>query len=161
MSFNINELPTAFLSNNPKSDNLRKQLIKNTMGISECDQGILEKVFFSNENINLINQNLIYGIYIKSNKSIKISPQNPLSILIVMRFVFSQHARHLPYDIKGQIRDLNCKVLNELLPRVMTEATQHLAYIKEINEPRQLLPLPINATKGKRNDNISITNILT
>jgi uncharacterized protein YukJ len=159
--FDFKEMPVAFFADNVKANELRNQLIKNQVRISECEQGILEDVFFSEDNIDLINKQLIMSVYNKTKGEILISPQSSQSLIIVMRYIFLEYARHLPYDIVGQIRELNCMVVGEVLPKIITEATQRIDYLKEINGPRQINPLPIYASKGKRNDNPSISSIFT
>jgi hypothetical protein len=158
--FNLQEMPVAFFADNAKANELRNQLIKNQVRISECEQGMLEDVFFSEDNIDLINKQLIMSVYNKTGGEIRISPQSSQSLIIVMRYVFLEYARHLPYDIAGQIRELNCQVVGEIMPKIITESTQRIAYLKEINGPRSLPPLPTFASKGKRNDNQSISSIL-
>jgi uncharacterized protein YukJ len=149
--FNLIDVPSAFFCDNPKANAARDQLIKNQVRISECGQGQLEKNFFSDENISLINKQLIMSIYKKTKGQIKINEQSKGSLIIVMRYIYLEYARHLPYNIAGQIKDLNCQVVGEILPKIITEVTQRIAYLEEINNPRKLLPLPINVNKGHRN----------
>jgi hypothetical protein len=149
--FDIQDLPTAYFCDNIKANSLRNQLIKNQIRINECEQGDLETTFFSDENISLINRQLILSVFKKSNGQIKISDQSKESLIIVMRYVFLEYARHLPYDIIGQIRELNCQIVGEILPKIITEATQRIAYLEEINNPRKLIPLPVNVNKNNRN----------
>lgn len=155
--FGIQDLPTAYFCDNVKSNQLRTDLIKNQVRISECEQGDLENVFFSDENISLINKQLILSVFRKTGGKIKISDQSKESLIIVMRYVFLEHARHLPYDIKGQVIELNCRVVGEVLPKIITEANQRIDYLNEINGPRRILPNPINVNKG-RNRLVSTTN---
>jgi hypothetical protein len=68
-----------------------------------------------------------------------------------MRYIYLEYARHLPYDVAGQIRELNCQVVGEVLPKIITEATQRIAYLEEINGIRKIIPLPVNVNKGRRN----------
>ena len=152
-------IPNALFSENPNANAVRNQLIKNQVRISECEQGELETIFFSDENIVLINRQLILSIFNKTNGKIKISDQSKEQLIIVMRYVFLEHARHLPYDIKGQIKELNCRVVGEILPSIMTNATQRINYLDEINNPRKILPLPVNVHKGKQNLS-SVTTVL-
>lgn len=150
-SFSFNELPNAYLADNPKADELRKQVIKNQVRINENNQGMLEELFFSDENMDLINKQLILSVFKKTNGEYKISEQSKESLLIVMRFVFIEYARHLPYNITQQIRELNCIVVGELVPTLVTNVSQKIAYLKEISEPRQLLELPKNVNKNNKN----------
>lgn len=149
--FDLHELPTAYFCDNIKSNGLRNELIKNQVRISECEQGNLENYFFSDENISLINKQLIINVFKKTDNKFKIAPQSKQSLLIVMRYVFLEHAKHLPYNVVGQIRELNCRVVNEILPLIVTEANQRVNYLKEISEPRNLVPLPVNVHKNNKN----------
>ncbi len=101
--FDIQDLPTAYFCDNIKANSLRNQLIKNQVKINECEQGDLENTFFSDENISLINRQLILSVFKKSNGQIKISDQSKESLIIVMRYIFLEYARHLPYNITEQI----------------------------------------------------------
>lgn len=149
--FTLIDVPTAFFCDNPRSTDARNELIKNQVRINECQQGDLENTFFSDENISLINKQLIMLIYEKTNKQIKINEQSKASLTVVMRYIFIEFARHLPYNIKQQIKELNCRVVSEITPLVLTEATQRMAYLDEINNPRRIIDLPVNVNKGHRN----------
>ncbi len=149
--FDIQDLPTAYFCDNVKANSLRNQLIKNQVRVNECEQGDLETTFFSDENISLINKQLIISVFKKSNGEIKISDQSKESLIIVMRYIFLEYARHLPFNIAKQIKELNCQVVGEVLPKIITEATQRIAYLEEINNPRKLIPLPVNVNKNNKN----------
>ncbi len=157
--FGMQDLPSAYFCDNVKSNALRNELIKNQVRISECEQGDLENVFFSDENMSFINKQLILSVYKKSNGKFKISEQSKQDLIIVMRYVFLEHSRHLPYDIAGQIKELNCRVVSEILPNIITNVNQRVDYLDEINNPRKVLPLPIHVHKSNRNLQ-STTNIL-
>lgn len=145
--FSMEELPIAYFCDNKNSDDLRQQMIKNQIKIAECNQTDLENIFFSDENIDTINKQLILKVYNYTKGLIKISKQSKESLIIVMRYVFIEYAKHLPYNIKNQILELNCIVIGEIFPNVLTNANQKIDYLKEINSPRKLLPLPVNTKK--------------
>jgi hypothetical protein len=149
--FTLIDVPSAFFCDNPKANASRNELIKNQIRINECEQGDLENTFFSDENISLINKKIILTIYKKTNKQIRIKEQTKESLIVVMRYIFLEYAKHLPYDIAGQIRELDCYVVGEIVPKILTEATQRINYLNEINNPRKLIPLPVNVNKGHRN----------
>ncbi len=157
--FNIQDFPTAYFCDNIKANSLRNELIKNQVRVSECEQGELETTFFSDENISLINKQLILSVFKKTNGQIKISDQSKQSLIIVMRYIFLEYARHLPYDIAGQIKELNCQIVGEVLPKIITEVTQRISYLEEINNPKKIIPLPINVNKNNRSLQ-SVTSIL-
>jgi hypothetical protein len=148
--FTLVDVPTAFFCDNPRANAARNEMIKNQVRVSECEQGDLENTFFSDENISLINKQLIMAVYKKTKGQIKINDQSKESLVIVMRYIYLEYARHLPYDVASQIKELNCQVIGEVLPKIITEVTQRIAYLEEINNPRKIMPLPINVHKGHR-----------
>ena len=154
-NFDYHQLPKAYLCDNNKSNALRSEFIKNQTKIIECDITELPSQFFSDDNILQINKKLIYQVFKKTNGEYKIKPQSNEQLLIVMRYVFLEYARHLPYDVKEQIDELNCRVVNEILPNVITNAQQHIGYLKQIEKIREPLPLPIS-TKYTINTNSKV-----
>ena len=149
-SFDFEEIPVAYFSDNNNGKLLRKQLIKNELKLSECSVGELEKTFFSKENINLINKHLILSVYSSTNKQFLICPQKEADLIIVMRYVFIEYSRNLPYDIDKQIKDLNYHVISEILPIVISNVDQKIGYLKDIETQPIGPPLPINTKKINR-----------
>ena len=157
--FDFHQLPIAYFNDNTNSNELRNQLIKNQVKISECGQGKLEDIFFSDENIDVINKHLILSVYKKSNGQFKISKQSTEKILIVMRYIFIEYAKHLPYNIDKQIAELNCRVVGDILPQIFTNVRQKIDYLRDIDCPRPQIPLPIN-TKAENKELPSISTVL-
>jgi hypothetical protein len=157
--YNFEEFPVGYFSDNKKGQALRKLLIKRELKIDEYDIGELETRFFSKENIELINKQLILTVYKKTNKKFLICNQKEEDLIIVMRYVFIEFARHLPYDITGQIKDLNCNVVGEILPTIVSNVDQKVGYLRDISTQPVGPPLPIN-TKNLERTLPSISNIL-
>jgi len=155
LTFDYHQLPKAYLCDNNKSNALRSEFIKNQTKIIECDITELPSGFFSDDNILQINRKLIYQVFKNTNGEYKIKPQSNEQLLIVMRYVFLEYARHLPYGVKEQIYELNCRVISEILPNVITNAQQHIGYLKQIEKIREPLPLPIS-TKYTINTNSKV-----
>ena len=157
--YNFEEFPVGYFSDNKKGQALRKLLIKRELKIDEYDIGELETRFFSKENIELINKQLILTVYKKTNKKFLICNQKEEDLIIVMRYVFIEFARHLPYDITGQIKDLNCNVVGEILPTIVSNVDQKVGYLRDISTQPVGPPLPIN-TKNLERTLPSISNII-
>jgi hypothetical protein len=153
------ELNAVYFQDNPRANAMRQEMIRNQVRVSECVQGPLEEIFFSNENIEMINKMLIYMVFKKTDGLYKISSQSPQSLIIVMRYVFIENARYLPYDIKGQIKELNNIVIGEILPTVITNVQQRIGYLKDIENPLQLIALPMNTSYNAK-DLPSVSTIL-
>ena len=113
----------------------------------ECDIDRLTDVFFSFENIEMINKQLILKVYKKSGNRYKIPFQKRDDLIVVMRFIYDKDARHLPFKIKEQIRQLNCSVIKEILPNIFTQIEQNITYLENLGKPINPLPLPINVNK--------------
>jgi len=157
--YNFEEFPVGYFSDNKKGKALRNQLIKNELKMNQDEIGALESNFFSKENIDLINKQLILRVYQVSKKKFKICPQKEEDLIIVMRYVFIEYGRNLPFDIAGQIKDLNCTVVGEILPTVISNVDQKVGYLRDISTQPVGPPLPIN-TKSIERTLPSIDNII-
>ena len=138
-----------FQDSNPKSVQLRNQMIKNITRTTECNITDVEKLFFSDPNIELINKQLILAVWKRSKNQYKIGFQNKDKLLIVMRYVYLEFSRNLPYDLAGQINELNCLVVGEIVPTVITNFEQKLGYLRDIERRQAPVPLPQSTSKMK------------
>lgn len=144
---NLKSVPVGlFQDYNPKAKNIRAQLVKNMIKTNINEETKLEEVFFSDENIDLINKQIILTIWRKTDRKYKIGYQSKEKLIIVMRYVFIENAKHLPYNIKGQIRDLNCITVNEIMPNIITNFEQKLGYLRDIEKRGELPALPKSST---------------
>lgn len=157
--FDFQQFPLGYFADNEKGKALRKQLVVRQNNTNPDLINELQTVFFSKENVDLINKQLILAVYRKSNKSFHICPQKEEDLLIIMRYVFIEYAKHLPYEIKEQITELNCKVISEILPTIMSNADQKIGYIRDISTQPIGPPLPVN-TKNLERTLPSIANIM-
>ena len=148
--FDISQLPIAYFSENKNAKDLRNQLVKNVTQVPECDINKLTDVFFSKGNIDIINKQLILAVWKQSNKKYLIRQQDDRAMLIVMRYIWINDAKHLNFKIKEQINELNCKVVSEILPNVITNIEQKMGYLRDISRPLQLMELPKNVNKLDR-----------
>ena len=104
----------------------------------------LNVVFFSKENINLL-QNLIrYQVYARTNKKHTIGRQSDTQLKLIMRSMYLQYGKNLEYDITEQIKRLNILVINECVPKIITGVEQYLAYKRDISGLGVPLPRPKN-----------------
>jgi len=149
-SFDFSEMPGAYFTDNANSLELRKRLVVNQLKLSECNVGELETTFFSKDNIDLINKQLILSVYYRTQKQFLICPQKESDLIIVMRYVFIEYSRNLPFDVKGQVRELNCIVVGEILPTVISNTDQKIGYLRDISTQPIGPPLPVNTKKSNR-----------
>lgn len=109
---------------------------------------ILEELFFSESNIEIIQKQLVLSIFNKTNRKYLIPFQNYKSILTVMKFIFNDQAKHLPYDITDQIKELNLKVIQELTPMIIKNIDSKMKYLEDINSPPPINDLPVNVNSA-------------
>jgi len=144
--FSSKELPIVYFSDNIDKQRENKQFVKNITGRYNT---ILSDCFFSEENVDIINKQLILAVFKKTNNSFKICDQKTRNILIVMTFIWENFSRNLNYDITNQIRKLNKMVINEMLPKVLSNLEQQYEYIENYdkieNNNKNILDLPFNA----------------
>ena len=101
-------------------------------------ENVLNRTFFSQNNIDMI-QNTIVNEIVKRT-GYKIARQSELQLQIIMRSIFLQYAKNNPCNIKQQIIDLDRKVIDYSVDRIITEISQYLEYKDTINK----LPTPLS-----------------
>jgi hypothetical protein len=91
----------------------------------------LSQAFFSQQNIQILQNGIRAGVYQKSNGQYTIAPQDCDSLKIVMRSVYLQNAANQPNNITQQVAELNKIVLNYCIQQVYSEAQGYLKYIDD------------------------------
>lgn len=105
----------------------------------------LNKLFFSNENVELLHRNIIYQI--SNCTGYRISRQSDTELQIIMRSIFLQYSKNQPCNLKQQVMDLNKIVLNFCVDRITTEISKYLEYKEEVNK----MPVPLNHPQNLSN----------
>jgi len=117
----------------------------------QMDNDELSLMYFSTENVNRIQRHIKNEVYRQSRGKYNLDvDQDELDLLLIMRTVFLEHAKHLPTHIVRQVKELNKKTLVYLMPDVMTNIKQDIGYIKDITTPIKPLERPLNVNRGGR-----------
>jgi len=103
----------------------------------------LSLAFFSKENMQIIQNGIRAGVYLKSNKKYVIGQQDPDTLKIIMRSVFLQHSANLPNNTTQQINDLNQIVLDYCIKQVLGEAEGYMKYKYDVSTLVQPIDHPI------------------
>lgn len=123
----------------------------------------LEKVglkFFTKENLRLIQKQIKEMIYKKTNgRVIMECDQDDSDILIAMRNIYVTEGRYLPDNIDFQVKRLNMRLLNKIVPDMITQIKQSWGYQKLINEPIKPIDRPISDSARGRKLLPSITSV--
>jgi hypothetical protein len=107
------------------------------------EDNLLSQVFFSKENIQIIQNGLRAGVYEMSKHKFVIPPQNIESLKIVMRSTYLQYAEHEITDITKQVERLNHLVLEYCIPSVYNEAIGYLKYCEDQSSLVVPIDLPV------------------
>lgn len=110
----------------------------------------LSQVFFSQQNIQIIQNGIRAGIYQMSNGQYIISPQDCDSLKIVMRSVFLQYSANLPNNITQQVAQLNKIVLDYCIQQVYSEAQGYMKYIDDASTLVVPISHPVMANDNDR-----------
>ena len=93
----------------------------------------LSKMFFSPQNIQIIQNGIRAGVHKMSNEQYVVGPQDLDPLIVIMRSVFLQNAVNLPTNITGQIQDLNQMVLKYCIEKVYGEAQGYMTYLSDVS----------------------------
>lgn len=111
----------------------------------EIEDNILAKVFFSKNNIDILQDGLRAGVYKMSEGDFKIPPQNVNNLKIIMRRVYFQYTTHDLTNVKGEIERLNQIILNSIIPEVYNSAVSYNKYridqsslVSPLERPKQI-----------------------
>jgi hypothetical protein len=104
----------------------------------------LAHVYFSAENIQIIQNGIRAGVYNMSDNKIVVPNQNIDTLKVIMRSTYLQYAEHYPTDITGQVERLNNIVLEYAIPSVYNEAVGYMKYV--IDQSTLAMPMdhPLN-----------------
>jgi hypothetical protein len=103
----------------------------------------LSNAFFSEKNIQIIQNGIRSGVFNKSNRQYVICEQNPDELQIIMRSIFLQYAKNLPDNISMQINDLNKNVFDYAINQVYSEAEGYMKYKKDASTMWTPIAMPI------------------
>lgn len=95
------------------------------------ESNVLAQVFFSGENVQIIQNGLRAGVYKKSENRFVVAPQNIDTLKVIMRSIYLQYAEHYADNITGQVERLNQLVLDYAIPSVFNEAVGYVKYCQD------------------------------
>jgi hypothetical protein len=110
----------------------------------------LSQAYFSQQNIQIIQNGIRAGVYKRSNGQYIIGPQDCDSLKIIMRSVFLQHSANKPNSVSQQIAELNKIVLEYCIQQVYSEAQGYMKYIDDVTTLAVPIAHPVQASNNDR-----------
>ena len=104
----------------------------------------LSRTFFSNDNMERIQREIIQQVYKVSQK--QIGRQSYQELQVIMKSMYLQYGRNLPYDIEEQVLTLNKYVIDECIRIIVPNILQYNKYLEDISSPIPVMPLPQNVS---------------
>ena len=118
--------------------------------LGQWDETPLSKSYFSQNNIQLVQNGIRAGVFKKSNGQYTVAPQDCDALKIIMRSVFLQHSVNIDHDIQGQISALNKLVLDYCIHHVYSEAQGYMKYLHDVSTLAVPLATPVMTTHNDR-----------
>lgn len=103
-------------------------------------ESLLSRTFFSDKNIDIIQNSIRYNVYGLSNSQYIIGRQSDIQLQIIMRSLYLQFSKNLNTGIREQVQELNNMVVNYCVPRILSEIQQYIVYKSDVSK----LPEPID-----------------
>jgi hypothetical protein len=126
-----------FTEKSSMSNNFKNEAVKTIQ-----QETILSEVFFSKDNIDYIQNKIQSTVINQTNGKHRIGRQSDTELSIIMRSVFLQFARNSDIDIKGQITELDNKVVDECVPTILSGIEQYLKYKTDVSTLRKPMEMP-------------------
>lgn len=104
------------------------------------DGGLLAQVFFSQRNLDVLQNSLRYRVYRESGGQFVIGRQSDVALMSIMRDVYESSVRYVPdHEVVEATKRLNEHVLGNAVPNVLSAVRFHDFYLKDIERPN---PVP-------------------
>lgn len=143
--------PYELFKNSTKQQNTDTSIISNIVV-----PNALSRTFFSNDNVERLQLQIIQSVYNTCQK--KISKQSYQELQIIMKSMYLQYGRNLPYDIEEQVHTLNKYVVDECVRIIVPNVLQYNKYLEDITSPIPIMPRAQNVSnKGSKTFSFSST----
>ena len=115
-----------------------------------CDSE-LARVYFSKENIDLLQDMIRYQVYEQSHRQHVIARQSDTELEVIMRHFYLTYGKNQPDRLTEQVAELNTYVINECVPMILSSVEQYLAYRLRITQQPIPLAHSVNmSSKGSK-----------
>lgn len=114
------------------------------------DETALSQAYFSQQNIQIVQNGIRAGVFKRSNGQYTIGPQDCDSLKTIMRSVFLQYSANQPTNITQQIEQLNKMVLDYCIQQVYSEAQGYMKYIDDASTLVVPLAHPVMTSNNDR-----------
>jgi len=109
----------------------------------------LSDAFFTRGNAVVIQAAIKSEVYRMSGpKKFQIDDQDVDELKMIMRAMYLQYAKNHPFNIEGQIQELNKMVVDWAAPRIVSEIEHYAYYLNDISHLPVPLEKPLNMSSA-------------
>lgn len=127
--------------NNFKGDAIKGNFNKN------C----LNDVFFSDDNIEALQIGMRNMVSNVTEGREVIGRQSDIELKIIMKAIYLEYGKNLNDNILDQVKDLNKKVLDYAVPRILVQIKQYKTYVRDASSVHVPMDRSVNVSnKGSK-----------
>jgi hypothetical protein len=101
------------------------------------EANLLNETYFSPANFKIVQNKIRYAVFQETGQII--DEQSSDDLFMIMRAIYLTYGRNLPYNIKEQITELNDRVADWCVPKIVAEVHMYSQYLKDIDT----MPVPM------------------
>lgn len=98
------------------------------------EKNCVNDLFFSQTNIDALQTGMKNLVATKTNGKYIIGNQSENELMIIMRGLYLEYGQNLLTNVVEQVRDLNKKVLEFSVPRILVDLEQYDQYVKDASQ---------------------------
>lgn len=104
----------------------------------------LNKLFFSPENVESLQNQIISQVNAMSGGKYNIDRQNEDDLKIIMRSYYLMFGKNNPNNVNAELQDLNSRVVGYSAGKIYSEVDFHMFYLKDIEDFAPPIANPMN-----------------
>lgn len=111
----------------------------------------LSDLFFSETNIAALQHGIRYTVWLNTCQKYTIGDQAEDELKIVMRSIYLQYSKNQPFNIIEQVKELNGKVLEFCVERIVNEISIYNKYRRDLSSLPEPMERSVNtSSRGSR-----------
>jgi len=131
------------------------KLYKALNKMTRKEESTLGKLFFSKQNLDFLQDSIIYSVYENSELNFRISRQSDVELSLVMQNIYEEHDTNKQSNLAERVNELNKLVLKLVVPHIISGIIARLKYLKDASE----FPEPIDYPVSVSNRNCNVVSL--
>jgi len=113
------------------------------------ERNAVADAFFTRKNMDIVQATIRKEVYrISGPKKYQIDKQDVDEIKTIMRAMYLQYSKNIPFNVAGQVQELNDYVIKWSAPRIVSEIDAFHYYLNDISTLPVPLPQPVHMSSA-------------